>query len=185
MLEFSERPKTPEMTSKKILLSLKGISCLQVIFVLIWMRRDKRWYGPIYKEMELEMDCLTFKETLAESLLEQMSVLHQSMSIFQSSRLVSQFHMMAGQNVKKKYLMRQIPIKMLKQHATPNSSLHNLKIYSSKGYRKTSQRWIYVACSSKNSNFHQKILLQTMGFCFDWWILLLLTLRSITQCVTK
>ena len=34
---------------------------------------------------------------------------------------------------------------MLKQQATPNSSLHNLKIYSSKECRKTSQRWIYVA----------------------------------------
>ena len=28
--------------------------------------------------------------------------------------------------------MFQIPIKVLKQHATSNSSLHNLKIYSSK-----------------------------------------------------
>ena len=55
-------------------------------------------------------------------------------------RLVPQVHMMAGQNVKKKYLMCQIPIKMLKQYATPNSSLHNLNIYSSKGCRKTSQR---------------------------------------------
>ena len=44
-------------------------------------------------------------------------------------RLVSQVHRMAGQNVKKKYLMCKIPIKMLKQHATPNSSLHNLKIH--------------------------------------------------------
>ena len=35
---------------------------------------------------------------------------------------------MAGQNVKKKYLMCQIPIRMLKQHTTPNSRLHNLKI---------------------------------------------------------
>ena len=34
---------------------------------------------------------------------------------------------------------------MLKQYATPTLSLHNLKIYSSKGCRKTSQRWIYVA----------------------------------------
>ena len=42
--------------------------------------------------------------------------------------------------VKKKYLMCQIPIKMLKQEATPNSSLHNSKIYLSKGYKKTSQR---------------------------------------------
>ena len=80
------------------------------------------------------------KDTSAESLQLQMSVLHQSMTIFQSSRLVSQVYMMAGQNVKKKYLMCQIPIKMLKQHATPNSSLHNLKIYSSKEFRKTSQR---------------------------------------------
>ena len=55
-------------------------------------------------------------------------------------RMVPQVHMMAGQNVKKKYLMCQITIKMLKQHATPNSSLHNLKIYSSKECRNTSQR---------------------------------------------
>ena len=106
-----------------------------------------------------------------------------------SSRLVSQVHMIAGQNIKKKYLMCQIPIKMLKQHAIPNSSLHNLKIYSSKGCRKTSQRLIiysYVAHSnSKYSNFQQKISLQIMGFRFDWWILLLWTLTSITQCVTK
>ena len=53
---------------------------------------------------------------------------------------LSQVHMMAGQNVKKKYLMCQIPIKMLKQEATPNSGLHNLKIYLSKGCKKTSQR---------------------------------------------
>ena len=108
-----------------------------------------------------------------------------------SSRLVSQVHMIAGQNIKKKYLMCQIPIKMLKQHAIPNSSLHNLKIYSSKGCRKTSQRWIicsYLANThrnSKHSNFQQKISLQMMGFCCGWWILLLLTLTSVTQCVRK
>ena len=50
--------------------------------------------------------------------------------------------MMAGQNIKKKYLMCQIPIKMLKQHEIANSSLQNLKIYSSKGCTKTSQRGI-------------------------------------------
>ena len=60
-------------------------------------------------------------------------------------RLVFQVHMMTWQNVKKKYLMCQIPIKTLKQHATPNSSWRNLKIYSSKGCWKTSQRWVYVA----------------------------------------
>ena len=85
------------------------------------------------------------KKTFAESLQLQMSVLHQRMSIFQSSMLVSQVHMMAGQNVKKKYLMCQIPIKMLKQEAIPNSSLHKLKIYLSKGCRKASQSWVYVA----------------------------------------
>ena len=41
-------------------------------------------------------------------------------------------------NVTKKCLMCQIPIKMLKQHVTSNSSLHNLKIYSSKGCRSVS-----------------------------------------------
>ena len=55
-------------------------------------------------------------------------------------RLVSQVHIIAGKNVKEKYLMCQIPIKILKQRATPNSSLQNLNIYSSKGCRKISQR---------------------------------------------
>ena len=44
------------------------------------------------------------------------------------SWLVPQVHMIAGQNIKKKYLICQIPIKMLKQHAVPNSSLHNLTL---------------------------------------------------------
>ena len=64
------------------------------------------------------------KETFAESLHIRMSVLHQRMSIFHSSMLVSQVHMMAGQNVKKKYLMCRIPIKMLKQEATPHSKVY-------------------------------------------------------------
>ena len=93
------------------------------------------------------------------------------MSIFQGWSL--KFIRWLGKtNGKKKYLMCQIPIKMLKQHATLNSSLHNLRIYSSKGCRKTSQRWIYVASylptnlantsvSFKHSNFQQKISLQT------------------------
>ena len=65
------------------------------------------------------------KETFAESLQLQMSVLHQRMSIFQSSMLVSQVHMMTWQNIKKKYLC-QIPIKMLKQEATPT---HNSDLF--------------------------------------------------------
>ena len=85
--------------------------------------------------------------------------------------------MMAGQNIKKKYLMCQIPVEMLEQHAIPNSSVLNLKIYSSKGCRKTSQRYLskmnlctYVANTAilMYSNFQQKISLQIMRFCFNW-----------------
>ena len=126
------------MTLKKTLLSLKGISSFAGNFVLIWMKQRLIWFN--LQRDGTRNGLSNIKETFSESLQLQMSVLHQRMSIFQSSRLVSQVHMMAGQNVKKKYLMCQIPIKMLKQHATPNSSLHNLKIYSSKGCRKTSQR---------------------------------------------
>ena len=107
---------------------MKEISCLQLIFVLIWIKQTVIWFDL------QRYFCRKFAAT--------MPVLHQSMSILQSSRLVSQVHLMTGQNVKKKYLMCQIPIKMLKQEATPNSSLHNLKIYLSKGCRKTSQRSI-------------------------------------------
>ena len=64
---------------------------------------------------------------------------NQSMRIFKAG-FSSSYDVMAGQSIKKKYLMCQMPIKMLKQHSIPNSRLHNLKIYSSKGYRKTSQR---------------------------------------------
>ena len=78
--------------------------------------------------------------------------------------------------------MCQIPIKMLKQHAIPNSSLHNLKIY---WCGKTMDELPSQHSNSKYSNFQQKMSLQIMGFCFDWCILLLLTLTSITQCVTK
>ena len=106
--------------------------------MLTWMKQRLIWFN-------LQIDgtrngLSNIKETFAEILQLQMSVLHQRMSNFQSSMLVSQVHMMAGKNVKKKYLMCQIPIKMLKQEATPSSSLHNLKIYLSKGCRKTSQR---------------------------------------------
>ena len=136
--------------------------------------------------MELEKDCLTSRILLQKVCSYKCQF---CTKVCASSRLVSQVHMIAGQNIKKKYLMCQIPIKMLKQHAIPNSSLHNLKIYSSKGCRKTSQRWIICNSSqhssSKYLNFQLKISLQIMGFCFDWWILLLLTLTSITQCVTK
>ena len=107
-------------------------------FALIWMKKTLIWFN--LQRRRTRNGLSNIKETFAENLQLQMSVLHQRMSIFQSSMLFSQVHMMAGQNVKKKYLVCQIPIKMLKQEATPSSNLHNLKIYLSKGCRKTSQR---------------------------------------------
>ena len=103
-------------------------------FLLIWMKQ--RCYGSIYKDMELEMHCPTPRILLQKVC----SYKYQFCTkVCPSSSLVSQVHMMARQNIKEKYLMCQIPIKMVKQQAVSNSSLHNLKIYSSKGCRKTSQ----------------------------------------------
>ena len=110
MLKFTERPKTPGMTSKKTLFFLKETSCLQVIFMLIWMKQTLFWF--ILQRDGTGNGLSNIKDTFAESMQIQMSVLYQSMSIFQSLRVVSQFHIMAGQNVEKKYLMCQIPIKM-------------------------------------------------------------------------
>ena len=86
-----------------------------------------------------------------------------------SSRLFSQVYMMAVQNIKKKYLMCQTPNKMLEQHAVPNSSLHNLKIYSSKECREILNLRIFS------------------GRCYFrlWVFAFTTTLVSITQGVTK
>ena len=89
--------------------------------------------------MELEMDFLTSRIILEKVCSYKCQF---CTKVYASSRLVSQVHMMAGQNIKKKYLMCQIPNKMLKEHAIPNSSLHNIKMYSSKGCRKSNQIWI-------------------------------------------
>ena len=57
MLKFTKRPKTLGITFKKHgffwreLAICKWLSCSSG-----W---NKRWYASIYKEMELEMDCLT------------------------------------------------------------------------------------------------------------------------------
>ena len=86
------------------------------------------------------MDCLTLRRLLQKVSATNVSSAptYEHFPVFNAG--LSQVHMVAGQNVKKKNLMCQIPIKMLKQEATPNSSLHNLKIYLSKGCKKTSQR---------------------------------------------
>ena len=94
------------------------------------------------------------------------------MSIFQTSRLVPQVHMVAGQNEKKKYLMCQIPIKMFKQPATPNSNLHNR-------CRKTSQRWhicMYLANTavlniwtfSRRYHFRLYVFASTGEYFYYW-----------------
>ena len=150
-----------------------------MIFGLIWKKQTLIWFN--LQRDGTENGLSNIKDIFSESLQLQMSVLHQNMCIFKGG--LSSWNM-AGQNIKKKYLISHISIKMLK-HTIWNSSLQNLKIYSSKGSRKTSQKWINVTHSnSKSSNFQQKISLQIMSFCFEWWTLLLLTLTSITQGIT-
>ena len=124
MLKFTERPKTPGITSKKTWLSLKGMSCLQVIFVLIWMKQTLIWFN-------LQRDG-------TGNGLSNLS-LHQRMRIFKAG-LSSSYDGWSKYYKEKVPIMCQIPIKMLKQHTIPNSSLHNLRIYSSKGCRETIQR---------------------------------------------
>ena len=74
MLKFTEWPKTPGITSKKTWLSLKGISCLQVIFVLIWMKQRLIWFN--LRRDGTENGLSDIKDTFAESLQLQMSVLY-------------------------------------------------------------------------------------------------------------
>ena len=78
MLKFTERPKTQWMTSKKTLLSLKGISSFAGDFVLIWMKHKAEMV-----QFTTRNELTNIKETFAEYLQLQTSVLHQSMSIFQ------------------------------------------------------------------------------------------------------
>ena len=103
---------TMGMTSKKNNAFTEGNKLLAGDFVLIWMKHMLMWFN--LQRDGTRNGLSNIKETFAESLQLQMSVLHQRMSIFQSSMLVSQVHMMAGQNVKKINLMCQTPIKMLK-----------------------------------------------------------------------
>ena len=78
MLKFTERPKTPGITSKKSWLSLKGINCLQVIFVLIWMKQTLTWFNLQRDGTGNGLSNVNLHQTKACA----------------SSRLVSQAHMM-------------------------------------------------------------------------------------------
>ena len=75
------------------------------------------------------------KDTFAESLQPQMLVLHQSMCIFKAG-----FSSSYDCWVKHK---EKVPdVLDPNQHAIPNSSLHNIQVFSPKGCRKTSRRSI-------------------------------------------
>ena len=94
MLKFTEWSKTPGIPFPE---ENKLFAC---DFVLIWIKQTLIWFN--LQRDGTRNGLSNIKETFAESLQLQMSVLHQRMSIFQSSMLVSQVHIMAGQNVKKK-----------------------------------------------------------------------------------
>ena len=94
MLRFTEWPKTPGMTSKKNIAFPEGNKLFAGDFLLIWMKQTLIWSN--LQRDGTRNGSSNIKETFTESLQLQMSVLHQHTSIFQSSRLVSQVHMMAG-----------------------------------------------------------------------------------------
>ena len=108
MLQFIEQPKTLGLTSKKTLLSLKGISCLQVI--LCWSGWNECWYGSIYKEMELETDCLTSTRLLQNvcGYKCQFCTNVWASCNLQGWSLKFICFMMAGQNVKKSTCVRSL-----------------------------------------------------------------------------
>ena len=60
MLKFTERPTTPGMTSKK------HWKDKHFAGYLVLSGSNKGWYGSIYKDMELEMDCLTSKRVFQQ-----------------------------------------------------------------------------------------------------------------------
>ena len=137
MLKFTKRPKAPGITLKKTWLFLMGISYLQVILMLFGMKYRLIWFN--LQRNGTGNGLSNIGDTFAESFQLQTTILHQNLCILKAglSSLSD-----AWAKYKKTYLICQIPIKIVKQHAFPNSSSQNLKIFSSTGYRKTSQKWI-------------------------------------------
>ena len=81
LIEISSGPKHGGSLQKPWLF-LKGNSYLLMIFVLMWMKQTLKWFN-------LQKDgtgngLLNIKDTFAESLQLQMSVLHQSMCTFKA-----------------------------------------------------------------------------------------------------
>ena len=107
--------------SKKTWLSWKGISFLQITFMLFGMKETLIWFN-LQKERTINR-LLHIKDAFAESVQLQMSVLlHRGICMVKAG--------LSGlsdgwANIKKKYPICQIPVKMLKQYAILNSSLQN------------------------------------------------------------
>ena len=74
---------------KKSIAFREGNKVLADDFVLIWMKQALIWFNLQRDGTRNELSNI---KTFAESLLLQMSVLHQRMSIFQSSMLIFQIH---------------------------------------------------------------------------------------------
>ena len=68
--------------------------------------------------------------------------------------------------MKKKYLMCQIPINMINQHANPNSGLQSLKVFHQEGVEKLFKNKLCMQLS-RILKFYRKIWLQIMDF--SWW----------------
>ena len=81
MLKFTELPKTPGMASKKNIAFPEGNKQFADDFVLIWMKQRLIWFN--LQRDGTRNGLSNIKETFAENLQVQMSVMHQSMSIFQ------------------------------------------------------------------------------------------------------
>ena len=98
MLKFTERPKTLGITSKKTWLSLRG------------MKGNKLFAGDFRDNLdETNTDMVQFTKRWNWNGLSNVN-LHQSLCIFKTG-LSNSYDVMAGRNIKKKYLMCQITSK--------------------------------------------------------------------------
>ena len=77
MLKFTEWSKTLGMTSKKNIAFPEGNKLFSGDFVLIWMKQTLMWFN--LQRDGIRNGLFNIKETFAESLQLQMSVLHQRM----------------------------------------------------------------------------------------------------------
>ena len=82
------------MTLKKNMAFPEGSKLFACDFVLIWMKQTLIWFNLQRDGTRNRLS--NIMESFGERLQLHMSDLHQRMSIFQSSMLVSQVHMMAG-----------------------------------------------------------------------------------------